>query len=762
MAISHGSFIISAKMNTDMGKKITIDKKKYVCIILLAVVIYSLFSLISGDRAVYVLCGMDNWTAEADNLFFPIYPLDPMVFPFQKLFHSIIYTHLPECLSFFKLIVFFSPAALAFMAGAAHSVLAGALSVLFICLLQHVDSQSLEQMIISSCLLAGIAAFFNFKEHPRWRFFLLSLSLGALAQSKGVFFPIVFLFVIYEAIIRHKDKKRIWPALLLSVPFLLSGIAWNIIAAQQNPGTSVFFTESGNRLIPNLMAGALGLIGTTEGSTVQVFDNPGIVHAFFIAAASVMAHPVLYAKSICGRFVFLAENAKFLYVLVLLWLASAAILICQRSRFILLPLCAAYCFGVYIIMPVEQRYFVPAWFLMSVCAGIAAAHFFKKIFSKINIGHKPLANKTQFILFGTFFVPHIAIWIVSVVLLITFPMRRNLFDIDKAYSLFPNNKYLELCPLRKTYPRIWDYKAMSGLLKKTSDNLEFKMYKARWLDYFSVYRSEQENTADSDIPVTVFGKKTYITWPDILLKSIQNYKAGNKKEGRRLAEAAALSCMLSSGYIRTHTGENTSYNEQETEYADKLAIASAHVCSNHLTMMFMAIPPWEHKAKELMMADGFGKYIEEKGLINLYAERKSLECGECCVPNGFLEVPSKCGFAVKHFVSAYECFDDYVCKGPNWCRGQINPTLQEKNFCMELNRKLTENDIALAGKYPVLQNTFAYRVLAQTALTASLADIQAGDKSNAAINLLRAVAICPGVKNDSNYTYAYNRITGMQ
>ena len=584
----------------------------------------------------------------------------------------------------------------------------------------------------------------------------------ARQSGQMVFFPIVFLFVIYEAIIRHKDKKRIWPALLLSVPFLLSGIAWNIIAAQQNPGTSVFFTESGNRLIPNLMAGALGLIGTTEGSTVQVFDNPGIVHAFFIAAASVMAHPVLYAKSICGRFVFLAENAKFLYVLVLLWLASAAILICQRSRFILLPLCAAYCFGVYIIMPVEQRYFVPAWFLMSVCAGIAAAHFFKKIFSKINIGHKPLANKTQFILFGTFFVPHIAIWIVSVVLLITFPMRRNLFDIDKAYSLFPNNKYLELCPLRKTYPRIWDYKAMSGLLKKTSDNLEFKMYKARWLDYFSVYRSEQENTADSDIPVTVFGKKTYITWPDILLKSIQNYKAGNKKEGRRLAEAAALSCMLSSGYIRTHTGENTSYNEQETEYADKLAIASAHVCSNHLTMMFMAIPPWEHKAKELMMADGFGKYIEEKGLINLYAERKSLECGECCVPNGFLEVPSKCGFAVKHFVSAYECFDDYVCKGPNWCRGQINPTLQEKNFCMELNRKLTENDIALAGKYPVLQNTFAYRVLAQTALTASLADIQAGDKSNAAINLLRAVAICPGVKNDSNYTYAYNRITGMQ
>lgn len=714
-----------------------------------------------------------NWVSESDNLFFPIYRLDNMVFPFQKLFQNIVFLHLPAALSFLKILIVLSPVFLAMSAGMAHSLLAGIISAVFVFLmLQDHGSETirnLEQLVIASSALASISSFLYFKKRPALRYAVLSLSLAALAQSKGVCFPIVFIFVFFEAICRKREKKPVWPAILIALPFLVAGLAWNIVSAYENPGSRVFFTESGGRLIPNLIAGAYGLAGTTEGQAGQAAGTMGVADSFYVAAKMVISNPAAYFGSIWGRYCILSKSRWYVSPLVILWLFSFAALI-RRPKLLIAPLCAAYLFIVYILMPIEERYFIPPWVIMFVCAAFviseipsAIADFFSKsagMREHAMFFLRPFSKTTASSLIFVFFAPHSLIFLASIVLLVTFPMRRKGFDIEKAYSLFPDNRYMAVCPLRKDYPKVWDYRARSELVKKTSDNLEFEMYQVRWFDFFS--SEKNENEIAPGMPLTFINGNEYITWPDILLKAAQNYKIGNKKEGRRLAEAAALSCMLSSGYIRTNRGEDTSYTEQEKEYADRLALASAHECSNHMAMQFYSIPPWEQKLKETMAEDGFEKYFQEKNLIGLYHEKKSPDCGQCCVPEGFLEVPSKCGFAVKHFFSNYACFDDYVCKGHNWCRGQIDSTPQEKKFCRELNNKITEEDIALAGKYPLLKEPFIYGIIVKAALTSALADMVAGDRASAAKNLKKALQIDPGIVEDPTYKYVHDYIMGKR
>lgn len=707
-----------------------------------------------------------NWVTESDNLIFPVYHLDNMVFPFQKLFQNILFLHLPDFLSFFKTVIVFSPVFLAMSAGLAHSVYAGIFSAFFVFILLHIDlssNRSLEQIVISSCALAATASFFCFRERPAVRYTVLSLSLAALSQSKGVCFPLVFLFVLFEALCRKSENKTVWPALFIALLFIVAGAAWNIVASAENPDNSVFFTESGGRLIPNLIAGAYGLAGTTEGRTAQAMGTSGVFESFRVATVMVFSHPVAYIGSIFERFLILSKESWYVSPLVIMWAVSFAVLR-RRRELLIIPLCAAYFFIIYMLMPVEKRYFVPAWFLMCVSSAMALSD----ILSCTKAFQSP--KYVMSVLDIVFFSPYLLVWFASIVLLITFPARRKSFDIDKALSLFPENRYMLSVPLRQSYPDIWDFKDRAEFFKKNVND-ELQMYKLRWFEYFLHTQHDKEadeqnksagNKTAQDIPqeYNIARTKKAISWPDILLESIKYYKKNDYINADRLAGAAALSCMLSSGYIRTNRGDDNSYTVHEKEYADKLALASAGDCANNMSNMFLIIPPWEYRLKETMMNNGFGRYLSANGLSDLYNERKMNTCSECCVPDGFLKSPAKCGFGGIGLMDAYECFDEYICRGYIWCREQTDATEQEKNFCKRLGRKVNEDDIDLVKKYPVLNESNVYRTVAAACYTVAFSYMRDGDRINAALWLHRAMQMNPDIIYEKNFEKIRNFIMG--
>ena len=715
------------------------------------------YLITTKSASLSVILPQGNWVNESDNLFFPIYHLDNMVFPFQKLFQNILFLHLPSFFSFFKAIIVLSPVFLAMAAGMAHSVLAGIFSASFVLILLQFDfpaNRNLEQLVISSCALAGLASFFCFKERTAIRYTILSLSLAALSQSKGVCFPIVCLFVIFEFFCRKSEKKPVWPAFLILIPFLVAGTIWNVVATTENPGSSVFFTESGGRLIPNLIAGAYGLVGTTEGQTAQAIGTYGIFESFKSAIGMIFTHPAAYFGSIFKRFLFLARESWYVSPLVIIWATSFAILR-RRGKLLIVPLCAAYFFVVYILMPIEQRYFVPAWILMCVSSAMALSEV---LCSKDTYSLPDYAAPS---IIAIFFSPHLLIWLASIVLLTTFPMRRKTFDIDKALAVFPENRYLLETPLRKSYPDLWDFKSRAEFLKKYYNDNIWQKYRILWFDFFSQEHQDADNIEAYNIYENS-KDKNFISWSDMLLESIRYYKKYDYANADRMVGAAALSCMLSSGYIRTNRGADNSYTAQEKDYADKLALAAANDCSIHFDNMFFSIPPWEHQLKETMMEKGFGKYLTAQGMSDLYNEKNSDDCDECCVPDGFLKTPSNCGFGERKLIGGYDCFDEYVCKGHNWCRGQENATEQEKNFCTRMGNKITQNDIALAKRHPVIKESVAYKSTEKAAYTAALAYTRTGDRKNAALWLRRAMQMNPDIIHEKDFEEMNDLILGRK
>lgn len=733
------------------------DRKIAVVAAAISVIAAIVCLITTQSGSLSVINPQDNWVSESDNLFFPIYHLDNMVFPFQKLFQNILFLHLPDFLSFIKAIIVLSPVFLAMAAGMAHSVFAGIFSASFVLILLQSDfsaNRNLEQLVISSCALAGIASFFCFKERTAIRYTILSLSLAALSQSKGVCFPIVFLFVLFEFFCRKSEKKPVWPAFLILIPFLVAGTIWNVVATTENPGSSVFFTESGGRLIPNLIAGAYGLVGTTEGQTAQAVGTSGIFESFKSAIGIIFAHPAAYFGSILERFLFLARESWYVSPLVIICATSFAILR-RRRKLLIVPLCAAYFFVVYILMPIEQRYFVAAWILMCVSSAMALSEVLRS---------KDTYSLPKYVapsIIAIFFSPHLLVWLASIVLLTTFPMRRKTFDIDKALAIFPENRYMLESPLRKSYPDLWDFKGRAEFLKKNYNDTILQKYRILWFDFFSQENQDSDNIEAYNI-YEYSKDKNSISWPDMLLESIRYYKKSDYANADRLAGAAALSCMLSSGYIRTNRGADNSYTAQEKDYADRLALAAAKDCSVHFGNMFFSIPPWEHQLKETMLERGFGKYLTAQGMSDLYNEKNSDDCDECCVPDGFLKTPSNCGFNETRLMAIYDCLDEYVCKGHNWCRGQENATEQEQNFCTRMGNKITQNDIALAEKYPVLKEAFAYRSAERAAYTAALSYTHTGDRKNAALWLRRAMQMNPDIIHDRNFEEMNDFILGRK
>ena len=109
-------------------------------------------------------------------------------------------------------------------------------------------------------------------------------------------------------------------------------------------------------------------------------------------------------------------------------------------------------------------------------------------------------------------------------------------------------------------------------------------------------------------------------------------------------------------------------------------------------------------------------------------------------------------------MGAYECFDEYICRGHIWCREQTDATEQEKNFCKRLGRKVNEDDIALVKKYPVLNESNVYRTVAAACYTVAFSYMREGDRINAALWLHRAMQMNPDIIYERNFEKIKNFI----
>ncbi len=696
------------------------------------------------------LIAQDNWVFDADNIFFPVDPLDTMVFPFQKLTQALIFTHLPPFLAFFKTFLLFSPVFFIYFAALRHSNTASMLAALFsiIFILNEPSSfRNTEQLLISSCLIACIAIFLNFKERPRTRIILLSLMIAALAHTKGICIAAAILFAISEAILRLRSGRRIYPAFLLIVPCLAAGIVWSVIATSQTDRSVVLFTETGDRLFPNLLAGGFGLVGTTEGNAKAAWDSYGTAKAFQMAAAMVLSNPMSWIRGIIGRISFLSGHFPFLLPVLLGWIASLFTLR-RNAEMLVIPILAAYFFFLHILMPVEARYFVPAIFLMCLCTGLSAAAFAKYAIFRIKAAFAHTGkssetdnqiedNKFSYGFLYAFTVPYILVWIFSMALLATFPSRRASFDIDSAFARFPENKFLMRSPLRSTYPERWDYKGRLDIFAKTEDDNAKDSAKAHWLKYFASRTAEHTQEQDMDEIPRIYKNGNEIFWQDIFLAATKAYRRGDISKADRLAKAAALSCMLYSGYVRKYDDENQNYSATEKEYADKLAISGADYCAYSVSKLFFAIPPWEHSLKETMLENGFMTYMTEKGLKNIFAEKNSDSCTECCVPGAFLAAPAKCGLDGTRLAGDHYILDEYGKYAGIWCWGSVMPTNDREmatieRFCSQIHNQITDEDIALIRKYPYLKTLIAVNESSRSALAISQAYSKMGNMGKAA------------------------------
>lgn len=690
-----------------------------------------------------ILQPQDNWLEAADNLIFPLKPADTMVFPFQYLFQSAVFIHLKALKPFFLLM----PVILAFLAGSRHSAPAGFMGAAFsfILLQQEYSSyRSLEQIAITSCALICLSVSMGFKEKPFLRMSVFSLGLAALSWTKGICFPAVLMFAVHEAFCLRRGKKNAFAAIYLLVPFLIAGIVWGAVSSSGN-GLKISFTETGDRLLPNLMAGAMGFVGTTEGDVRAAWNNSGVAKAFLIAAQTIMSHPLDWLKGIYGRLAFLVNNS-FAVLPLLAGFAASFIMFFRRPRMLIMPLAAGYFFCVYIIMPVEARYFVPAWFLMCVCSAAVLSEIGSKIAAWA--GAKPAAAESQPLLSGKLSYvflfagasPVLLLWLASLVLAATFNFRRANFDIDKAFAKFPDNVYLLQSPLRSSYPSFWDYGARLELSEKTEKGLnKYFEFKRRYLEFFSPGRQTARINA---LPEKKYDKWNIpringaVAWQDIMLMSFKNLKKGDRENYSVLSDAAALSCMLSTGFVRKDEKKGRIYTPEEKKYADSLAMAAAVTCADEIGELFFAIPPKEENLKRMLAANGFLNYFSKDWLLSLYEQRNAESCQQCCVPGGFLAVPSACGLGYSKLIALHGHLDGYSDAANVWCNGIIFPTDEKEKgmlikLCKEINGKITSYDMELAAKNPEMRQSLTYSSSIKAAYTLRSIYEKSGDFSNA-------------------------------
>ena len=588
------------------------------------------------------------------SLFFPLFPLISNVFPFRSVIHY-FWNSTPQFLQDFRNMYFLLPAVLSMAVAAiaypANMRISGTIAlVLSLVMIQGTNMFfDIEQSMIACCILMSVGAFYSLKNYPRLRIASISAALCACMHSKGVCFPfclIVFAMLFYETL---KTKKNMRFLSICFAVFLIGGIAWSISAS--GTGKLVLFTEDSNRLIPNLVGGAYGLIQTIEGDVGETFNlkDATLMSAVIHSAKIVMLHPFNYIKAIVMRIVWLSGKIHFFAPLFIIFICSFFKLQ-HLKNFPVLFIAAAYFFCIYIIMPVETRYFVPIIFLMCSCSAVFLSDYIlalkTKLCDKVFVASKENKNFTvsphlfkmlsEYVIGGTV-VLHFAAWLLSIFLLITFPYRFAAFDSEDAEKYFernPDNVFLAFYPFRKKYPLMRDYDGMLDLYRKTEKYRCPLGFKERWLNYLAG-REDLSYVQDSYC-------KSEIYWQDVLLSAFKDIeRGGNLEKGIYDIQTAVLTCMLSSGYIRQDKGE--AHSGYIRDISDNMAMSKAGVCAASYEEYVFDLSDIHKDLKHtLLHSKAYDMMFPDK-VREMFLERNSEKCTFCCVSHGGGAPPDKCG-----------------------------------------------------------------------------------------------------------------------
>lgn len=218
-----------------------------------------------------------------------------------------------------------------------------------------------ELLYAAAVLVAAAALAWRQPKPSPKRTLVLALALGATLLIRS---PLALLGPLLAALMARKRKWKD-AAIMLFAPFLwlLPWLSLNYAAH----GRFIPFENAAANL--NLMAGAVGLRETVEGSWDSLGDEPSHPHASAerAALAQIARRPGRYALSVLDRiwFTFTLSPALFLLGGWYVWRAR------RRPGVPALALLCGYYVLVHCLLAVEKRYFAPLWPILAVLAASA-------------------------------------------------------------------------------------------------------------------------------------------------------------------------------------------------------------------------------------------------------------------------------------------------------------------------------------------------------------------------------------------------------
>jgi tetratricopeptide (TPR) repeat protein len=213
------------------------------------------------------------------------------------------------------------------------------------------------------CMLVTLALSFLVlwaRKPDRTRAFLAGISIAATLMFKSPLLllpPFVCLYMFLYA--KEADRKQLYIFMLSAYSFTMIWWLMNFLEYGD------FLFAEGGRANANIIAGALGLTGSTEGDIAAFAGLQSGADTFSWAAHWILTHPAVYVSAVARRIVF-ALSSNSIY-----WVFGLAGFWRNRSKreWQLLCLFCVYFLLAHCTMAVESRYFQPLLPLLMAASG---------------------------------------------------------------------------------------------------------------------------------------------------------------------------------------------------------------------------------------------------------------------------------------------------------------------------------------------------------------------------------------------------------
>jgi tetratricopeptide (TPR) repeat protein len=255
----------------------------------------------------------------------------------------------------------------------------------------------------------------------------LAAGLGAtlLMLSSLCLFP--FLLALYEW---ARDRRVRWrdAAGVCLIPFLFL-LPW-IVMNWRLTGRFVVFEDG--RVDDNILTGALGFVHTMGiGNSRKMIGLSMGENVFVWAALQVLRHPLNFLSAVGQR----AAYAASLHPLLVVGAAASIWISRKVEDRRQLALLAVYLFGIHILMPVQENYFVPAWPILAVLSAGLLGAWTAPASARLN---RMSATAVTAIFVGLLSVQASVLWLVS-----SYPSRAHAVSaLDREISRYPRDAWL--------------------------------------------------------------------------------------------------------------------------------------------------------------------------------------------------------------------------------------------------------------------------------------------------------------------------------